>query len=183
MFTLEMRYVPILVFIGVLTMLGVSCRANSTAPTIAPSAAPVQVTAISLSPEPTLAKTPTPPSTEMPINAPTRGQTLETPLLVPTVIPTEQTTIANATPSSTLEKPGIGKQITMTGWFVIVYNGGAHYSVTEPEGAKAVLDISETAAAEFGGVRQFDRQRVTVEGQVVKQEPLTIQVVHIQLAP
>lgn len=173
----------ILLFIGMLMMPGVSCRANLPAPTLAPTAAPLQPTAIQISPEPTFSKTPTPPSAGITVNAPTRVLTLETPLLVPTDIPSEQTALPISTPALALETPELGKTITMTGWFVIVYNGGAHYSVTESDGAKAVLEISDAVAAELGGVRQFDRQRVMVEGKVVNQKPLTIQVSHIRLAP
>lgn len=178
-----MKRVLFLACVCVLTLPGVSCNANFPAPTLAPTAAPMQPTAIRISPEPILAETPTPPSAGITVNAPSRVMTLETPLLVPTDIPSEQTALPISTPARALETPELGKTITMTGWFVTVYNGGAHYTVTEPEGAKAVLEISETAAAEWGGVRQFDRQRVMVQGKVVNQNPLTIQVTHIQLAP
>jgi hypothetical protein len=180
---MEMKRVLFLVCVCVLTLPGVSCNANLPAPTLAPTAAPMQPTAIRISPESILAETPTPPSAGITVNAPTRVLTLETPLAVPTDVPVEQTALPISTPVLAPETPELGKQITMTGWFVIVYNGGPHYSVTEADGAKAVLEISETAAAEWGGVRQFDRQRVTVQGKVVIQNPLTIQVTHIQLAP
>lgn len=189
----------LLVLIGT----GVSCRTILPAPATLASPTP---RAAPKTEQPTGSE-PTFPATGDTLVAPTKILPLETPLLEQTVTPSgvsplpeqsvvpsevpplpEQTAApANATPHLittpvTPKIPVKGARVSMTGWFVIVYNEQPHYSITEPQGLKAELVIDDKLAQELGGMRQFDRKLVTIEGEVVNNDPLTVQVTQIRLA-
>lgn len=95
-------------------------------------------------------------------------------------------TIAAPTPTvemATIPPPSPESDIlTVTGWLTTVWNGGAHYSITDEEGNTFKLQLAEELTKPLGGPLAVDRQKVTITGEIVNENPPTILVLSIQFA-
>ena len=72
--------------------------------------------------------------------------------------------------------------ITVIGVLTTVWNGGAHYSITDEEGKTFKLQLDEELTKPLGGPLAIDRQKVTITGELVSEDPPTILVLSIQFA-
>ncbi len=72
--------------------------------------------------------------------------------------------------------------VTITGWFVTVWNGAPHYSITDAQNQTTELLVEDAVEKPLGGLLELDRKRVTVMGEVVSNSPRTIRVISIQAA-
>jgi len=73
--------------------------------------------------------------------------------------------------------------ITVTGWFTTIWNGEAHYSITNDQGQTFKLQLDEELTKPLGGPLELDRKRVTITGELISEKPATIHVLSIQFAP
>jgi hypothetical protein len=91
-----------------------------------------------------------------------------------TVLPPTQP--PNITPTQ------LSNMVTITGWFTTVWNGEAHYSITDDQGQTTELLMEDETAKPLGGPLQLDRKRVTITGEIVSDSPRTVRVLSVQFA-
>ena len=72
--------------------------------------------------------------------------------------------------------------VTVTGWLTTVWNGDAHYSITTEDGKTFKLQLDEELTKPLGGPLAVDRQKVTITGKIINENPPTILVKSIQFA-
>jgi hypothetical protein len=72
--------------------------------------------------------------------------------------------------------------VTITGWFTTVWNGEAHYSITDDQGQTTELLMEDEIAKPLGGPLQLDRKRVTITGEIVSDSPRTVRVLSVQFS-
>lgn len=73
------------------------------------------------------------------------------------------------------------KPVSLSGWFHVIWNGGAHYLLTDDNGRSTRLLLDEALTKSFGGPLALNRRRVKVTGEPVEGRPDTIRVLSIQL--
>jgi hypothetical protein len=73
-------------------------------------------------------------------------------------------------------------QVVITGWFTTVWNGEAHYSITDAQGQTTSLLLEDEVAKPLGGPLELDRKRVTIMGEVVSGSPRIVRVLSVQFA-
>lgn len=71
--------------------------------------------------------------------------------------------------------------ITISGRFITIFNEEPHFSITDDQGQTTELLIDEEVARASGGTMAFNRQRVTVVGEVLSDPAGVIQVLSIRL--
>ena len=85
------------------------------------------------------------------------------------------------TPAPTLEPAAApGGQVEITGIFTTVWNGEAHYFITDEQGQTTQLLLEEAVARPLGGPLALDRKRVTILGEVVSESPRIVRVTSVQ---
>ena len=112
-----------------------------------------------------------------PLSGCTARQTSES---TATVRPTIENTVTVASP---VQLPITDTNtVTITGWFTTVWNGGAHYSITDAQGQTTTLLMEDAIAKPLGGPLALDRKRVTIVGEIVSDLPRTVRVLSVQFA-
>lgn len=72
--------------------------------------------------------------------------------------------------------------VSMTGIFTTVWNGDAHYSLTDDAGNRYTILLEAETAKSIGGPLNADRKRVVLEGYFVSEAKDVFQVTSIELA-
>ena len=103
------------------------------------------------------------------------------------IVKTATVEILPATPAPTSTSaipptPELGKQLNLIGILETVFNGGAHYFLSDGKGGRYVLILNEDVTRAGGGLLAFDRKLIKIQGEVSKQNPITIRVTKIELA-
>ncbi len=105
-------------------------------------------------------------------------------------LPSERTAGADPTIqlAPTLSEPTVAARmlpsprlITITGWFVTVWNGEPHYSLTDDQGNVSQLLLDPDVSKSLGGPLAFDRKRVTIVARVASESPPTLRVISIKI--
>ena len=73
--------------------------------------------------------------------------------------------------------------LTLTGWLHIIWDGEPRFMLIDDRGGATRLMIDPVLARRFGGPRSLNQKRVTVTGERVSDQPETVHVVSIELAP
>ena len=74
---------------------------------------------------------------------------------------------------------GAAGQVTLSGWFHVIWNGEPRFMLVDDRGVATRLVIDEAVMRTFGGPRGLDRKRVTVDGQRVDDVPEVVRVLSI----
>ena len=73
------------------------------------------------------------------------------------------------------------KQVTLSGWFHVIWNGEPRFILVDDRGVATRLVIDEPVMRASGGPRGLDRKRVTIEGRRVVDASEVVHVLSIEL--
>ncbi len=91
-----------------------------------------------------------------------------------------ETPLPETAPTAVTTAGDSARLVTITGWFVTVWNDEPHYALTDEQGQKVKLLLDDTVAKPLGGPLELDRKRVTIVGEVVSESPLVVRVLDVQ---
>ena len=80
-----------------------------------------------------------------------------------------------------LVQTALAEEVTVTGWFHVVWGEKAYVDVVDDSGKSWVLDTSQISLDYFGGIQALDRARVRVSGERLAGKVDSILVREIQL--
>lgn len=73
------------------------------------------------------------------------------------------------------------EELSLVGWFHIVWNGGPEFELVDDRGGTVRLLVDEQLVRPLGGPRALDRKRVRIVGQTVGGAVGTVRVLAIEL--
>lgn len=77
--------------------------------------------------------------------------------------------------------PAEAREVSLSGWFTIIWNDRTRYFLTDDQGRWTELLLDEELAKPFGGLLALNRKRVTIVGEKVDEPSGAIRVVSIAL--
>lgn len=83
-------------------------------------------------------------------------------------------------PLSVFHSPAIQQEVSLSGWFHIIWNDRARYVLINDQGRSVELLLDEDLARPFGGPRAFNRKRVKIVGERVSMPPGAVRVLAIE---
>jgi hypothetical protein len=78
-------------------------------------------------------------------------------------------------------QPAAPQQVSLAGWFHIIWNGGPRYVLIDAQGRWTELVLDESRMKPLGGPLALNRKRVTIVGERVSAPPGALRVVSIEL--
>jgi hypothetical protein len=83
--------------------------------------------------------------------------------------------------STPIPPAAVGQQLSLSGWFHVIWNGEAQYRLIDDQGRWTELLLDEHLVRPFGGPRAFNRKRVKIVGEKASTPPEAIRVLSIEL--
>lgn len=77
--------------------------------------------------------------------------------------------------------PAEPQQVSLEGWFHIIWNGGSRYVLIDTQGQWTELVLDEDRVKPFGGPLALNRKRVKIVGERVSAPPGAVRVLSIEL--
>jgi len=85
--------------------------------------------------------------------------------------------------AATCDSPACEVDITLSGWFHIVWNGSARYYLVRENAQATDLIIEEETAQLYGGRAALDRRHVTLSGVRLSPTLIRVRSIHLERSP